>query len=47
MPASPEPPTVLITGATSGIGYHTAIGLARQGAHCSSPAATKPAERKR
>jgi NAD(P)-dependent dehydrogenase (short-subunit alcohol dehydrogenase family) len=33
MRASPEPPTVLITGATSGIGYHTAIGLGRQGAH--------------
>jgi NAD(P)-dependent dehydrogenase (short-subunit alcohol dehydrogenase family) len=33
MPAAPDPPTVLITGATSGIGYHTAIGLARQGAH--------------
>jgi NAD(P)-dependent dehydrogenase (short-subunit alcohol dehydrogenase family) len=33
MPASPDQPTVLITGATSGIGYRTAIGLARQGAH--------------
>jgi NAD(P)-dependent dehydrogenase (short-subunit alcohol dehydrogenase family) len=32
MPALPDPPTVLITGATSGIGYHTAVGLAHQGA---------------
>jgi short-subunit dehydrogenase len=34
MPASPEPPTMLITGATSGIGYHTAIGLRAGSSTC-------------
>jgi NAD(P)-dependent dehydrogenase (short-subunit alcohol dehydrogenase family) len=32
MSSSSDPPTVLITGATSGIGYYTALGLASDGA---------------